>query len=70
MQEHAAKVGHIQYWKLLFQDVKLAYGDAPAAFDELLLAVYTPRGVYLYRHDLRLGVSTRGKKTAAAGRPG
>ena len=54
-------------WRLQFSNVKLAFGDAPAAFDELLLAAYTPRGVYLYRHDLRLGVSTRGKSTAATG---
>ena len=54
-----------RYWQLLFNNVKLAYGYAPAAFDELLLAAYTPRGVYLYRHDLRFGVTTHGKRTAA-----
>ena len=54
-------------WWLQFSSVKLAYGDAPAAFDELLLAAYTPRGVYVYRHDLQLGVSTQGKETTARG---
>ena len=38
-----------RYWSLMFNNVKLAYGDAAAAFDELLLAAYTPRGVYVYR---------------------
>ena len=56
-----------RYWTLQFSNVKLAHGDVPAAFDELLLAAYTPRCVYLYRHDLRLGVSTAGKETAARG---
>ena len=39
----------------------------PPRLDELLLAAYTPRGVYLYRHDLQLGVATQGKSTAATG---
>ena len=54
-------------WKLLFQSVKLGGEGEEAAFDELLLAAYTPRGIYLYRHDGRLGVSTNGKETAATG---
>ena len=54
-------------WKLLFRNVKLGGKGTEAAFDELLLAAYTPRGIYLYRHDGRLGVSTNGKATAALG---
>ena len=55
-------------WKLLFADVKLPREDeSEAAFDELLLAVYTPEGVHLFRHDQRTGVSTAGKRTAATG---
>ena len=26
------------------------------SFDELIIAFYTPRGIYLYRHDMQLGV--------------
>ena len=54
-------------WIVKFTNVKLAHGDEPAAFDELQLALMTPRGVYLYRHGLEAGVSTRGKRTASAG---
>ena len=43
----------VQYWVLHFSGVKLAYGDAPLAFVELLLATYTPHGVYVSRHNLR-----------------
>ena len=52
-------------WMLQF---KLATaGGRDAAFDELLLAVYTPEGVHLVRHDLRAGVTTNGKSTLATG---
>ena len=53
-------------WKVLFQNIKPS--GAEGAFDELLLALYTPRGVHVYRHDLRLGMSTNGKSTEATGR--
>lgn len=58
-----------RYWVLCFNSVKLARESirAAAAFDELLLALYTPRGIYVYRHDLQLGVSKSGKNTATAG---
>ena len=56
-------------WKLHFSDVKLPREGAPeAAFDELLLAAYTPEGVHLFEHDLRAGVSASGKSTAATGK--
>ena len=54
-------------WQLQFNSVKLGGEGTEAAFDELLLAAYTPRGIYLYRHDGRLGVGTHGKSTAATG---
>ena len=58
-----------EYWKLQFRDVKLATaGGRDAAFDELLLAAYTPEGLHLFRHDLRAGVSTSGVSTAAVGK--
>ena len=53
-------------WRVQFSNIKPA--GAEGAFDELLLALYTPRGVYVYRHDLRLGMTTSGKKTEATGR--
>ena len=40
-----------QRWMLQFHTVKLD------ACDELLLAVYTPEGVHLFRHDGRAGLS-------------
>ena len=43
-------------------------GGRDAAFDELLLAVYTPEGVHLFRHDGRSGVTTSGVSTAATGK--
>ena len=66
MNEHTWET-HQQRWVLQFSNVKLGGEGGEAAFDELLLAVYTPRGVYLYRHDGRLGVSTNGKVTAVTG---
>ena len=53
-------------WMVGFQRIKPS--GAEGAFDELLLALYTPRGVHVYRHDLRLGMSTAGKSTQADGR--
>ena len=59
---------HKANWMLQFRTVKLQREGAPeAAFDELLLALYTPEGVHLFEHDLRAGVSTAGKSTAATG---
>ena len=58
-----------EYWTLQFRNVKLATaGERDAAFDELLLAAYTPEGVHVFRHDLRAGVSTTGKSMAATGK--
>ena len=62
-------------WELRFSNIKLGYaGKAPKStlpqprdFDELLLAMYTPRGVIVYRHDLLFGVTAAGKRTASAG---
>ena len=51
-------------WSLQFDDVRLQRTGEPAHFEELWLAAYTPRGVYLYRHDLRHGVTTRGKRVS------
>ena len=58
---------HKQLWKLQFHNVKLRGEGADAAFDELLLATYTPRGIYVHRHNGRLGVSRTGKEMAVRG---
>jgi len=42
-------------WKVCFVSVKLELQDGPA-FDELQLALFTPRGIYIYRHDGKRGV--------------
>jgi len=49
-------------WALLYCSIKLD------ACDELLLTVYTPEGMHLFRHDGRAGLSTNGKATAATGK--
>ena len=63
-------------WEVRWSNVKLGYtGRRPADevlarprdFDELILALYTPRSVLAYRHDLSLGVVPAGKRTASAG---
>ena len=58
-----------QRWRLLFGgDLKLAVkGVRSPKFSELQLAFYTPRGIHIWRHDLRLGVYTQGKRTASQG---
>ncbi|CAK0872149.1 unnamed protein product [Prorocentrum cordatum] len=55
---------HRKRWLFQFQNVKFSI---PPSFDELLLAFYTPRGVYIYRHDLRFGISSCGVATSVRG---
>ncbi|CAE8590767.1 unnamed protein product [Polarella glacialis] len=38
-----------------------------AVFDDLLLALYTPKGIYVYRHDLSLCIPTHGVSTRISG---
>jgi|TARA_B100000524_G_scaffold51965_1_gene24429 hypothetical protein len=47
-----------QSWRALWCNVKLPFKNVrkKAAFDVLVLALYTPRGVYVYEHDQKLGV--------------
>ncbi|CAE8648387.1 unnamed protein product [Polarella glacialis] len=57
-----------RYWRFHFSEVKLKKEDAAASeFDELLLALYTPRGIFVFRHDLKHGLSAEGLKTAISG---
>lgn len=58
--------GCLKRWKVAFHGVKFGAGWV-SAFDELLLALYTPAGLYIYRHDFKLGVSRAGLKTATIG---
>ena len=37
-------------------------------YDDLLLVLYTPSGLYLFNHDHVFGVSTSGKKTESSGK--
>eukprot|EP00933_Yihiella_yeosuensis_P056032 TRINITY_DN55004_c0_g1_i1.p1 TRINITY_DN55004_c0_g1~~TRINITY_DN55004_c0_g1_i1.p1 ORF type:complete len:159 (-),score=11.12 TRINITY_DN55004_c0_g1_i1:42-518(-) len=41
-------------WLVSFRAVKLE------SFDELLLAIHSPPGIYIYRHDLQLGLCKTG----------
>lgn len=56
-------------WRLTFVAIKLEYDGvrASASFDELILVVYTPRGIYMYQQDQVLGVSSHGKLTSSCG---
>ena len=56
-------------WSFQFRNVQLPLGGVrdAAPFDELLLVCYSPKGIHLYRHDQRSGVSTNGKNTALTG---
>mmetsp|Transcript_37370 Transcript_37370/g.93341 ORF Transcript_37370/g.93341 Transcript_37370/m.93341 type:complete len:451 (-) Transcript_37370:151-1503(-) len=66
----ACKTGKIRWdsrrWMLTFNSVKLAEEGA-ALFDELHLAAYTPRGIFVCVHDLKTGVSMQGKRTEVTG---
>jgi hypothetical protein len=45
-------------WKFHFSRIK-------STLDERMLALYTPRGVCIYRHDRKLGITSNGKATGA-----
>ena len=48
-------------WVLVFSAIK------PSCHDELLLALYTPQDVYVYRHDSVFGRTSHGRSTASSG---
>jgi hypothetical protein len=52
---------HMERFELNFQCVK------PDAHDVLYLAWMTPRGMHIFEHDGKAGLSTHGKATAATG---
>ncbi|CAE8683999.1 unnamed protein product [Polarella glacialis] len=44
-------------WQLQFKAIKINHN----VLDDLLLALFTPRGIYVYRHNLCFGLSRTGK---------
>lgn len=46
-------------WKVNFSHIKLDSN----AFDELIIVLYTPSGVYIYSHDYALGVAKSGARS-------
>lgn len=55
-------------WKVVFTGIHKSVSlTSNASVEELLLGMYTPRGIYVYRHDSHFGLSKRGMCTAVAG---
>lgn len=56
------------HWSIKFVSIKMAtHMRQSSAFDELHLVIFSPRGIYIYHHDLQLGVSSSGIHTQAEG---
>ena len=49
------------HWRALWQNVK------KDSHDILLLVLYSPTGLYFYKHDGSFGISTNGKKQESTG---
>lgn len=56
-------------WRFHFCNVKIARAGLckEAAFDELILVLYTPELLYFYRHDGDFGLAAQGKRTNTYG---
>ncbi|CAK0904865.1 unnamed protein product [Prorocentrum cordatum] len=55
-------------WQVMFAHVKIVGNlRQNSVFDELHVVVFSPRGIYIYHHDLKLGVSSAGVATQAEG---
>lgn len=57
-------------WSCTFRAVKLrqpGHQRDDDCFDELHLGIYTPLGLFVYLHDMHLGVSTVGVRTSELG---
>jgi hypothetical protein len=52
---------HHKRWKTIFQHVKRE------EYDLLYLALYTPLGIYIFKHDDKFGKTTSGKQQASCG---
>lgn len=55
-------------WKVSFSNIKI-YDSVTrqSHFDELFLALYTPSGIYIFKHDLKFALSSCGRRTDATG---
>jgi len=68
-ERKAAKLGwnkRNKYWLFQWNGVQCLSGS-PGAAPRLTLSLYSPRGIYFFRHDLSFGVSTQGVRTNAEG---
>ncbi|CAK0811699.1 unnamed protein product [Prorocentrum cordatum] len=55
-------------WRVSFAHVKIkGHMKQSSVFDELHVVIFSPRGIYIYHHDLKLGVSSAGLATQAEG---
>eukprot|EP00438_Fugacium_kawagutii_P001061 Skav213569 [mRNA] locus=scaffold3492:88129:89364:+ [translate_table: standard] len=56
-------------WGFLFQGIKLNHSSGPDiwSFDDLYLALFSPKWLHLVRHDLRTAVSAAGLATNSVG---
>ena len=52
---------HLKRFQAHFQHIKRN------EYDDLYLALYTPSGVYIYKHDDKYGISTNGKAQESCG---
>merc|ERR1712137_1219913 len=50
-----------KYWFVRFRRVRFEH------FDELLLAIWAPAGIFVFRHNRSFGVHTNGLSTACTG---
>eukprot|EP00930_Biecheleria_cincta_P096833 TRINITY_DN88615_c0_g1_i1.p1 TRINITY_DN88615_c0_g1~~TRINITY_DN88615_c0_g1_i1.p1 ORF type:complete len:425 (+),score=35.79 TRINITY_DN88615_c0_g1_i1:74-1348(+) len=58
-----------QFWRCQFSNIKFAHpGSRPRAhFDELWLAIYSPFGLHMFRHNGLIGVSSAGIRAEVGG---
>lgn len=55
-------------WGAHFNNIKFSRSpEFVSQFDELLLGLYTPQGIYIYRHDSEFGLASQGIATAGLG---
>ncbi|CAE8646940.1 unnamed protein product [Polarella glacialis] len=60
---------NLNNWRCMFSGIKLALPGvrSSAHFDDLFLALYSPRGIDIFRHAGQFGLSTNGKDTPHRG---
>ena len=50
-----------KYWRAQFKNIK------QKEYDDLYLGLYTPSGLYMFKHDHKFGISTHGKEQESCG---